>query len=608
MKNGNKIIKQQVMYKIFIIGRYLSSSNIRYDIKVQFFDSNGNEDTTTKHTLHWLDKGYNGDFYYINSRHVVTSGSIIRDLHADASYNGFTICQGTSVDKYSTDLGNGAYIATGSLLKYRKGNPAIKLLKNRDNQLQFTADTFNFFKDSFNIIGDVEVILGEMHYTLDDSEPSSNEITNICVDEQILNNILISNVLKIKYFTFRYLNNPNGKVYEVTSSTPDTLDAPSLTYDSSEDCIEINGDYESEVQFSAYSKHDNSIRSRNVDINNKISISDIISTLTTSFQDFVNYFNIHVKAFTDTLESDVATIDLFNTKDRVINIYPVVKIDNNFVTFDIDDCDNESCSAWYTIDGSTPEENGQTSIKYDGIFQITKDVETIKVIYYIGRVSTVVREVQVDYNYNPEIIEYGEPVIPINGCENTIIEQHYINRYIDIICNFEFNIPKVLNSISYVLSQIDSQYNPINVSEEYLNRRFSGNTLAIYTDECYTGLLDIEQKEIINKLDEYKTPYWDKGCWNLNYFRNLITEKVTGQELASYCNIIYYDFKTRTNKTAKVDLNKLKNANLYDASSDTAASSDNRSLIFGKYFIVRLIFKHNVKFKFDEISFNVNKY
>lgn len=192
--------------------------------------------------------------------------------------------------------------------------------------------------------------------------------------------------------------------------------------------------------------------------------------------------------------------------------------------------------------------------------------------------------------------------------ETVNISELRAKNYIDIIFNAEYDLPKVLNYISYILSEINSEYDAVNVSEEYLNRRFSGNAIEIYSDECYTGTLDITQKEIINKLEEIKVPYWNKGCWNLNYFRNKITTPVTGEELATLSEIPYYNKNTRQTEIAHVNLDKLKSANLYNATTNKAAPSDNRSLISGKYFVVRFIFNNDKKFKLDELSFNVNKY
>ena len=52
----------------------------------------------------------------------------------------------------------------------------------------------------------------------------------------------------------------------------------------------------------------------------------------------------------------------------------------------------------------------------------------------------------------------------------------------------------------------------------------------------------------------------------------------------------YIILMTIQTEPAVVNLDKLKKANLYNEGLDKAAPSDNRSFVFGKYFVVRFIF------------------
>ena len=119
------------------------------------------------------------------------------------------------------------------------------------------------------------------------------------------------------------------------------------------------------------------------------------------------------------------------------------------------------------------------------------------------------------------------------------------------------------------MNQIIDNFDTITIKksiEENLNRRYSGDKLLIYSDETITGELNINCDDGHNEFNNYKYPYWDKGKWNLNYFRNNVC--------------------TNTKPT----------------------TSDTQSLIYGKYFVIRFIFNNNRRFKLEAIEVNTNVY
>ena len=156
--------------------------------------------------------------------------------------------------------------------------------------------------------------------------------------------------------------------------------------------------------------------------------------------------------------------------------------------------------------------------------------------------------------------------------------------YVDIIFNEGYDAVKALNSLDYILNEIHNKLVFNIASEEELYRRFSGDTIIIYTDETNSGELDIhvpvastnsKTDGAINAIElndsiSYKYPAFNKGKWTLNYFRNRITEAVS--------------------------------------QSDITGFSDNRSLIYGKYFVLRFIFNNDRKIKFDSVNINIQVY
>lgn len=136
--------------------------------------------------------------------------------------------------------------------------------------------------------------------------------------------------------------------------------------------------------------------------------------------------------------------------------------------------------------------------------------------------------------------------------------------YVDVICNQAYERIKSLEFLSYLTSEILGYGSVMNQAEAYVNRRYSGYQLILYSDCTNSGLLDIDCGNAPNKFDNYKYPFFDKGRWNLNYFRNYVER----------------------------------------------APADDKSLIYGKYIVARFIFNNSVgkRIKFENIEFSINPY
>jgi hypothetical protein len=136
--------------------------------------------------------------------------------------------------------------------------------------------------------------------------------------------------------------------------------------------------------------------------------------------------------------------------------------------------------------------------------------------------------------------------------------------YLDVIYNEAYTHVKSLEFISYVLSEVIDYFSHINQAEECSNKKYSGYQCIIYTDSTYSGLLDINTANLKNQFNNYKYPYFDKGKWNFNYFRNYIERP----------------------------------------------NADLRSLIYGKYIVIRFIFNNDsgIKFKLEDVDFKVRSY
>ena len=207
--------------------------------------------------------------------------------------------------------------------------------------------------------------------------------------------------------------------------------------------------------------------------------------------------------------------------------------------------------------------------------------------------------------YFPVYINYYEVPGEDEEDEPTLAEN--IESYVDIIFTPSYEMPQVLEHINYVLNEVKkNSININNVVEEDLNRRYSGDVLNIYTDETGSGDLDIHiDLADLNKPSAYKYPYFEKGRWNLNYFRNLINTVIYNKQRAeaAISELPPTDLETYNSHgipvpvtTPTTDVEK------------RIVRSDNKSLIYGKYFVVRFIFKNDKRVKLDTVNIATNPY
>lgn len=150
-----------------------------------------------------------------------------------------------------------------------------------------------------------------------------------------------------------------------------------------------------------------------------------------------------------------------------------------------------------------------------------------------------------------------------------------VENSLDIIYNINYESIKSLQYINWICSEITGYNTTDNLAEENLNRKYSGTKIRIYSDECATDLIDLVDNDgnpliqnplPLNNPNNKIYPRYNCGIWSLNYFR----------DTKNTDNIYNYPIAEK-------------------------------SLIYGKYFVVRMIFK-NKNFKFENIIFNTKNY
>lgn len=193
---------------------------------------------------------------------------------------------------------------------------------------------------------------------------------------------------------------------------------------------------------------------------------------------------------------------------------------------------------------------------------------------------------RIDYNNTTPSIDYKDAYKISKYTIKDVDEYSEVSNVascVDIICNNSYERIKVLNFINWICASIDSFFdnNVVNAAEE-INSKYGGDKIRIYSDQCHTLLIDLvdDNHNSIQSnvsVNYYKYPRFDSGIWSLNYFRDVKNRK----DLFNY------------------------NENVPLSNKRELYQED--SLLYGKYFVIRIIFK-NKNFKLENVVFNMNNY
>lgn len=168
--------------------------------------------------------------------------------------------------------------------------------------------------------------------------------------------------------------------------------------------------------------------------------------------------------------------------------------------------------------------------------------------------------------------------------DNIELDVANIDSIIDIIYNVNYETVKTLNSISWY-SKIIKDVFPLATNMVYENMAESIDTdipamqIMIYTDTCCSDIIhaDIKSNDYsIKNPNSYQLPRYNQGYWSLSYFRNIINNNNAFKYLDNY----------------------------NDGRKKASFINDENSLIEGKYFVVRFIFRAGKDFKLESINFN----
>ena len=202
------------------------------------------------------------------------------------------------------------------------------------------------------------------------------------------------------------------------------------------------------------------------------------------------------------------------------------------------------------------------------------------------------------------------------GYNKPSLNTRVVKNYIDIIFSVDPESTKSLEAIQYVLDEIIKPFGTINLAEQVFarkynnnNKRFSGDKLVLYSDETYSGELNINDNGDVNKMNNYKLPTFQKGHWEFNYFRNKLANKFTKEELQKVYTNIPITKADGTTEIVSITVEDLINSiSTTNKNNINVFRSDNRSLIYGKYIVARFIFNNDKRIKLQNVTFITNNY
>lgn len=273
-------------------------------------------------------------------------------------------------------------------------------------------------------------------------------------------------------------------------------------------------------------------------------------------------------------------------KDNIGNI-TVVDLHNGTIRLTVNN--NSITKVYYNINGDvTTFDKEYVVADADNIKLNNKDVINAAIIIPYNTDKKIIKSVTYTYYYSDNSVDNYDYV-------TKDLSDELIKNYVDVI--HVATGTENLDSINYILNEFKGKFNIMNPAEQMLNRRFSGDSIILYSDETYTGAIDINDEGNTNYLDNYKLPTFQKGHWEFNYFRNDVSRVIeNGKYIA-----VYYDTTTNSYKTKEITDNEIK-----QWFKDNA--SDNQSLVYGKYIVARFIFNNDKRVKLEGVSFITNNY
>lgn len=140
----------------------------------------------------------------------------------------------------------------------------------------------------------------------------------------------------------------------------------------------------------------------------------------------------------------------------------------------------------------------------------------------------------------------------------TIDNNFYSDGKISIIHNDNYELMKYLDNILYKVNLVKENTDITPYPVEGRNTYYAGDGLQIISEHCDTGLIELYRGDItnINKITDYKVPYWRFGNWHFNAIRNKLNENIPADEKSRVFGnwfVITFEFKPVGNEKIEIE-------------------------------------------------------
>uniref|UniRef100_A0AAU8MJJ2 Stabilization protein n=1 Tax=Geladintestivirus 1 TaxID=3233133 RepID=A0AAU8MJJ2_9CAUD len=244
-------------------------------------------------------------------------------------------------------------------------------------------------------------------------------------------------------------------------------------------------------------------------------------------------------------------------------------------------------------------------------FTFDKSFNTKNKCYFLYKKETDKSKI---YRLSKTAITYGDlykatdlyPIIKYK--DNTNNDRYY--RIVDVIFNDGYEVVKTLNSLQWIGHKIINKFAKFNnddllthfMAEDVSRNKEFVDGILIYSDSCSSGYLYFNYSN--ETLLENGNPVDNNGIWSFNQFRNQLSKT----------NIFYlYDedlAKKLKNKYPESVISKDNSGYLIKdgtriINKKYTTPSDQKSLIYGKYFVVRFLIREDIDFILENTIFNI---
>lgn len=147
-------------------------------------------------------------------------------------------------------------------------------------------------------------------------------------------------------------------------------------------------------------------------------------------------------------------------------------------------------------------------------------------------------------------------IITSNGDIKDFNAKKWSNASISIFNNLQYELMKYLDSIIYKVNKINNNI-LVNTESpvEGKDIHYASNSLQIYSEHCDTGVINIDTSKNLNSPDNYMTPYWRFGNWHFNAIRNKVTDDklVADEKSRIFGNWFVVKFEFDTNDKVEIE-------------------------------------------------------